>query len=77
MHGLGGVAFAIAALLAERGLDAGAAGRKATLYWATVHGLVTLTMAGRFSRDEGAALAQEAADDALIAWGVAPSPTPD
>lgn len=60
---------AIAALLTERGLDPADAERKTDLLWGAIHGLVSLTMAGRFSRDEGAALAAETVGDALAGWG--------
>jgi AcrR family transcriptional regulator len=60
---------AIAALLAERGLDPADAERKTDMLWGAVHGLVSLTMAGRFSREEGAALAAEAVRDVLAGWG--------
>ena len=59
-------------LLARHGRDPGEAERLCTLLWCTVHGLVTLTMAGRFSREEGAALAAQAGRDALVAWMATP-----
>lgn len=62
----------VAALLAERGLDPAAAERKTALLWGAIHGLVSLTMAGRFSREEGAALAAEATGDVLAGWGHCP-----
>lgn len=55
-------------LLARHGRDAGDAEREVLLCWATIHGLVTLTMAGRFTRDEGAELARQAGRNALAAW---------
>lgn len=58
----------IAPLLKQHGRDAEDAERLCVLFWCTIHGLVTLTMAGRFSREEGAALAASAARDALEAW---------
>lgn len=65
-------AAAVAALLARRGRDPGDAERLCTLHWCTIHGLVTLTMAGRFSREEGAALARQAGQDVLAAWSSPP-----
>lgn len=58
----------VAALLARHGRDPEEALRLCTLQWCTIHGLVTLTMAGRFTREEGAALAHRAGRDALTAW---------
>jgi len=58
----------VGALLARHGRDAGDALRLCTLHWCLIHGLVTLTMAGRFSREEGAALAAQAGRDAVTAW---------
>ncbi len=60
----------VGALLAEHGLDPADAERKVVLLWSTIHGLVVLTMAGRFSREEATALATQAVRDALVAWGV-------
>ena len=55
-------------LLAQHGRDPQDAERLCTLFWCTMHGLVSLTMAGRFTREEGAALAASAAHDALTSW---------
>lgn len=55
-------------LLARHGRDPEEAGRLCELFWCTMHGLVSLTMAGRFTREEGAALAASAARDALASW---------
>lgn len=58
----------VAPLLAQHGWNAADAERLCTLHWCTIHGLVTLTMAGRFTREEGAALARQAGSTALAAW---------
>lgn len=50
----------IAPLLARQGRDPAQAEQICVLHWCTLHGLVTLTMAGRFTREEGAALAVRA-----------------
>ena len=55
-------------LLAQHGRDPGDAERLCVLFWCTMHGLVSLTMAGRFTREEGALLAASAARDALASW---------
>lgn len=55
-------------LLARHGRDPADAERLCVLLWCTMHGLVSLTMAGRFTREEGAALAASAARDALASW---------
>ncbi len=55
-------------LLARHGRDPQDAERLCVLFWCTMHGLVSLTMAGRFTREEGAALAASAAQDALASW---------
>jgi AcrR family transcriptional regulator len=62
-------------LLAQHGRDPGDAERLCVLFWCTMHGLVSLTMAGRFTREEGAALAASAAQDALASW-TAPTASP-
>jgi hypothetical protein len=58
----------VAPLLAQHGRDPGDAERLCVLFWCTMHGLVSLTMAGRFTREEGAVLAAAAAQDALASW---------
>lgn len=63
----------IAEVLRGLGHDPQEAERKTALAWSTIHGLIALTMAGRFTREEGAALVAEAAQDAFLAWG-APAP---
>ena len=67
-------ASVVAELLARHGRDPGEAARLCTLHWCLIHGLVTLTMAGRFTREEGAALAAQAGRDAVAAW-TSPLPT--
>ncbi|MFT4037537.1 MAG: TetR/AcrR family transcriptional regulator [Thermomicrobiales bacterium] len=67
----------VASLLAAHGRDPADAERVCTLFWCTIHGLVTLTMAGRFTREEGAALAISAARETLEAWTTAPAPHSD
>lgn len=59
----------IAEVLRELGRDPQEAERKTALAWSTTHGLISLTMAGRFTREEGEALLAEAAQDLLLAWG--------
>lgn len=66
-------AAVVGELLARHGRDAADAERLCVLHWCTIHGLVTLTMAGRFTREEGAALAAQAGRDALAAWTASPS----
>jgi AcrR family transcriptional regulator len=65
----------VAPLLAQHGRDPRDAERLCVLFWCTMHGLVSLTMAGRFTRDEGAVLAASAARDALASW-TTPGATP-
>ena len=67
-------AAVVADLLARHGRDPAEAVRLCTLHWCMIHGLVTLTMAGRFTREEGAALAAQAGLDAVTAW-TSPLPT--
>ena len=59
---------AVGSLLARHGYDPADAERLCVTFWCTMHGLVSLTMAGRFTREEGAALAAAAAQDALATW---------
>lgn len=59
-------------LVTRHGGTAEAAQRLCTMIWCTIHGIVTLTMAGRFTPEEGAALAELAAQDAL-ARAIAPA----
>jgi AcrR family transcriptional regulator len=61
---------AVEAVLTQAGLEPRDAEPKVVLLWSTIHGLITLTMAGRFSQAEGEALALQAVRDALLAWGV-------
>jgi AcrR family transcriptional regulator len=71
---------AVAPLLARQGRDPQDAERLCVLFWCTMHGLVSLTMAGRFTREEGAVLAASAARDALASWTApiaAPAPEPN
>lgn len=63
----------VEALMARHGRDPQDAERLCVLFWCTMHGLVSLTMAGRFTQEEGAALAASAAQDALASW-TAPVP---
>lgn len=58
----------VGSLLAAHGHDPADAERLCVLFWCTMHGLVSLTMAGRFTREEGAAMAASAARDALSSW---------
>lgn len=55
-------------LLERHGRNPADAELLCTLFWCTIHGLVALTMAGRFTREEGAALAARAARDTLESW---------
>ncbi len=45
---------------------------RVTLLWATLHGLVALSMAGRLSREQGERLVAQVARDALGAWELPP-----
>lgn len=65
----------VEALLDKHGRDLKDAERLCVLFWCTMHGLVSLTMAGRFTREEGEDLAASAARDALASW-TAPLPKP-
>jgi AcrR family transcriptional regulator len=60
-------AAVVGEILARHGRDVAEAEGLSVLQWATVHGLVTLTMSGRFTREEGAALAALAGRNALEA----------
>jgi AcrR family transcriptional regulator len=60
----------VEALLTHEDIEPHEVERKVVLLWSTIHGLITLTMAGRFSQAEGEALALQAVRDALVAWGV-------
>lgn len=72
---VGAPAIAVVAdLLARHGRDPATAEPLIILQWATIHGLVALTMAGRFTREEGAALAELAGRNALVAWTAPPAP---
>ena len=64
------VAAAISALLLHHGREPVDVDRKVVLLWSTLHGLITLTMMGRFTQDEAAQLTQQMVRDALAAWGV-------
>jgi AcrR family transcriptional regulator len=45
---------------------------KVALLWSTIHGLITLTMAGRFTEAEAERIIQQMLQDTLIAWGIRP-----
>lgn len=62
----------VGACLVRHGRDPDDAARKTALLWSSVHGLVAPTMAGRFSREEGATLVAEATSDACAAWRAQP-----
>lgn len=64
------VAAAIGALLEQHGQQADDLDRRVLLLWSTLHGLISLTMAGRFQRDEAAELIPQIVRDALAAWGI-------
>jgi AcrR family transcriptional regulator len=64
------VAASIEAVLVHHGLAPHAVEQKVELLWSTMHGLITLTMAGRFAQPHAAALAAQAVRDALTVWGV-------
>jgi AcrR family transcriptional regulator len=65
------VATALVELLAQRGQQVGDVDQKVTLLWSTIHGLITLTMAGRFERDDAAALVEQFLHDMMRGWGLA------
>lgn len=60
----------ISALLIQHGKAPRDVERKVDLLWSTLHGLVTLTMAGRFERQHATELVEQGINDALTAWGV-------
>jgi AcrR family transcriptional regulator len=68
------VAATIEAVLVHHGHTPRDVDQKVELLWSTMHGLVTLTMAGRFEQAHAATLATQAVRDALTVWGV---PQPD
>lgn len=83
LNGLGGVSLAEEQTMAD-GARVGAVVRdllaalpggladdaddRVALIWATVHGVVSLAMAGRFSREQARRLIARAAREALLAW---------
>jgi len=64
------VAAAISAFLRHHGQEPVDVDRKVALLWSTLHGLITLTMMGRFTQDEAAQLTQQMVRDAVAAWGI-------
>lgn len=64
------VSASIAAVLVHHGHTPQDVDQKVELLWSTMHGLVTLTMAGRFAQSHAATLAAQAVRDALTVWGV-------
>jgi len=64
------VAAIIEAVLVHHGHTPRDVAHKVELLWSTMHGLVTLTMAGRFGQAHAATLAAQAVRDALTVWGV-------
>jgi hypothetical protein len=46
--------------------------QKVVLLWSSLHGLLTLTMAGRFDREYALLLRDQIARDVLLAWGIQP-----
>lgn len=60
----------VAELLVQHGKEPQNVDQKVDLLWSTIHGLVSLTMAGRFSRSQSTALVEQAICDALRAWSV-------
>jgi AcrR family transcriptional regulator len=64
------VAAVIRELLAHHGQEPGDVDRKVVLLWSNLHGLVTLTMAGRFDHNFAEELTHQMLCDTLVAWGI-------
>ncbi len=89
LNGLGGVSLAVPETITEgrraeavvaavlQGQDAPhdslAASDRVTILWATLHGLVSLGLAGRLTREHGALLVAQVARNVLGGWAI-PSP---
>jgi len=71
------VAAVIRELLAHHGQEPGDVGRKVVLLWSALHGLVTLTMAGRFDSTYAQDLTHQMLRDTFVAWGVHSAGSPD
>jgi hypothetical protein len=64
------VSAAIERVLEQHGKPTDDIEQRVTLLWSTIHGLVTLTMAGRFEQAYGATLFEQMIRDSLAAWGI-------
>lgn len=64
------VGSVVTALLVKHGKDLYKVDQKVELLWSTIHGIVTLTMTGRFAQQQATELIEQGVRDACLAWGI-------